>query len=370
MSFTQELAWNQRHMTRTANVVSELGDCKGKRLAVSTHLDIKMVAFYEGFLRQGGELFITTCNPTTVRDEVVDYLKSLGAEANAWKNMSDSQWQESLHNALEWQPTHLCEFGAQLGAIYHSDDKYQGVQASLEGTGSGVSALNNLALKHPVFNWDDLDAKEGLHNRHMVGLSAWQAFMERTHLSLHEKKVVIIGYGLVGQGCAFSARSFGGQVTVAERDASRALLAAFDGWHTDELDRLIEHADVVVTATGVAGVLNETLLRKIKPGAFVMNVGHVSHEIRLDALTDYQVEELMPEIFEYRAGNSESAHYFYALSNGAMFNLTAGYGDSLNAFDVSLALMAAGVKHIFERSSDFDSSMFMLPEDAWKPYLK
>ncbi len=83
MNFIQELAWNNRHMVRTANVVAQLGDCTGKKMAVSTHLDIKMLAFYEGYLRQGGELFVTTCNPTTVRDEVVEYLVSLGAEANA-----------------------------------------------------------------------------------------------------------------------------------------------------------------------------------------------------------------------------------------------------------------------------------------------
>lgn len=365
MSIYQDLAWNQRHMLRTANVVSQLQNCEGKRLAVSTHLDIKMVPFYEGYLNKGGQLFLTTCNPTTVRDEVVEYLVSLGAEASAWKNMSDLNWQASLRKALEWQPTHLCEFGAQLGGLYHSSSDFSGVQASLEGTGSGVLVLNSMRLKHPVFNWDELDAKEGLHNRHMVGLSAWQAFMERTHLSLHEKKIIIIGYGLVGQGCAASARAFGGQVIVAENDPSRALQAAYDGWHTASLSDVIVQADVVVTATGVAGVLNETMLNQLKPGAFVMNVGHVSHEIRLDAMTDYKVDEIMPEIHEYRNGN----HYFYALSNGAMFNLTAGYGDSLNAFDVSLALMAAGVKHIFEQSDQFESGLHMLPEQAWKPFL-
>jgi len=365
MSFTQNLAWNQRHMLRTEKVVSQLQDCHGKRLAISTHLDIKMVAFYEGYLKRGGKLFLTTCNPTTVRDEVVEYLVSLGAEACAWKNMSASDWQDSLHKALQWKPTHICEFGAQLGNLYHSSSTYNGVLASLEGTGSGVSTLDKLSLTHPVFNWDDLDAKEGLHNRHMVGLSAWQAFMERTHLSLHEKKVVIIGYGLVGQGCAASAKSFGGQVIIAENDPSRTLLAAYDGWHTAHLNDAIKQADVVVTATGVSGVLNETMLSELKPGTFVMNVGHVSNEIKLGAMTAYKISEVMPEIYEYRHGE----HYFYALSNGAMFNLTAGYGDSLNAFDVSLALMAAGVKHMFEESDKFENGMHLLPDQAWKPFL-
>ncbi|MEP1385301.1 MAG: NAD(P)-dependent oxidoreductase [Paraglaciecola sp.] len=137
-----------------------------------------------------------------------------------------------------------------------------------------------------------------------------------------------MGYGLVGQGCAASSKSFGGQVTVAENDPSRALLATYDGWHTATLSDVIAQADVVVITTGVAGVLSKAMLSQLKLGTFVMNVGHVSHEIRLDAMTDYQVDEILPEIHEYR--NAE--YYFYTLSNGAMFNLTAGYGDSLNAF--------------------------------------
>ena len=42
--------------------------------------------------------------------------------------------------------------------------------------------------------------KEGLHNRHMVGLTAWHTFFQTTHLTLHEKRVLVIGYGLVGRG--------------------------------------------------------------------------------------------------------------------------------------------------------------------------
>ncbi|MEP1385300.1 MAG: hypothetical protein ABJK64_16075 [Paraglaciecola sp.] len=65
----------------------------GQKVSNEYHLDIKMVAFYEGHLKQGRQLFITNCNPATVRDEMVEYLVSLGAEASAWKNMSEADWQ-------------------------------------------------------------------------------------------------------------------------------------------------------------------------------------------------------------------------------------------------------------------------------------
>lgn len=365
MSFEQEIFWLKRHMPRTNAVLNHLGRCQGTRLAVSTHLDIKMIPFYEGFLEQGGELFLTTCNPTTVRDEVVAYLVSKGAQAHAWKNMSDKDWQHSFHAALEWQPNYLCEFGGALCQLSHQTGQTAGIKAALEGTGSGVNRILPLDLSYPVFNWDDLAAKEGLHNRHMVGLTTWHVFMERTRLSLHEKKVLVIGGGLVGQGVAVSARAFGGQVMMAEVDPSRRLMANYEGWTTLPLEEALPQADVVVTATGVAGVVTFELLTQLKDGAFVLNVGHVSDEIDTRELDPSQAIERMPEVFEYQLGE----RCFYLLSHGAMFNLTAGYGDSINAFDVSLALMAAGVKHLLHEGAAWKAGLHLLPESAWQPVL-
>ncbi|AJQ92542.1 NAD(P)-dependent oxidoreductase [Gynuella sunshinyii] len=362
MNFTKDLDWIRRHMPRTARMVSKLGDCHGKKVAICTHLDIKMVPLYEGFLKQGGELFVTTCNPTTVRDEVVSYLSSLGARTHAWLNMSQGDWEQSLQQALDWQPDYVCEFGAEIMSRLQQRPG-QTMKAGLEGTGSGVSRLKRADMTFPVFNWDDLDAKEGLHNRHMVGLTAWQAFFERTRMTLHEKTVVVIGYGLVGQGVAFSARAYGGAVTVAERDPARRLMAQYDGWHVSELDDAIAQADVVVTATGACNVITARHLRQLKNGAFVMNVGHVSDEIDTSELDLSQGEEVLPHVYEYQQGNK----HFFLLANGAMFNLTASFGDSLNAFDVTLAIMASGLVHILGDGAKADPGFYLLPDAVWKP---
>lgn len=365
MSFENEIFWQHRHMKRTRQAVSKLGDCTGVRLAACTHLDNKMIEFYQGFLEKGGELFLTTCNPTTVRDEVVEWLVNRGAQAHAWKNMNEAEWQLSFTKALEWQPHYICEFGADISSLYHQSKSTAPVIAGLEGTGSGVSRLKQFQLQYPIFNWDDLAAKEGLHNRFMVGLTTWQAFMERTHLSLHEMKVLVIGAGLVGQGVASSARAFGGNVTIAEIDPTRRLLANYEGWPIADLEDAIYQADVVVTATGVDNVIRPDHLANLKDGAFVLNVGHVANEINTSELSTADAIERLPEIFEYPNKNGS----FYLLSNGAMFNLTAGYGDSINAFDISLALMTAGVGHMLHSGQSFDAGMHLLPNEAWEPVL-
>ena len=84
--------------------------------------------------------------------------------------MSDADWQQSWESDC-WQPTHLCEMGADITTLLHQRGEFGNIVAGLEATGSGVNRLG-IFSRYPIFNWDDLPVKEGLHNRHMVGLTA------------------------------------------------------------------------------------------------------------------------------------------------------------------------------------------------------
>jgi hypothetical protein len=68
----------------------------------------------------------------------------------------------------------------------------------------------------------------------------------------------------------------------------------------------------------------------------------VAEEIDCGYLRQFSHEEVMPYINAYRMGDKT----VYLMANGSMLNLTAGFGDSLNAFDVTLAVMASGIHHI------------------------
>ena len=164
-----------------------------------------MAPLVAGLLDKGAAIFLTTCNPTTVQNDVVARLERRGAQAYARRDMSAGEWSESFDRALARQPTHLCEMGADLTTRLHQSPNGPQIVAGLEATGSGISRLNGVAPRYPIFNWDDLPVKEGLHNRHMVGLTARHTFFQTTHLTLHEKRVLVIGYGPVGQGTAAAA---------------------------------------------------------------------------------------------------------------------------------------------------------------------
>ena len=313
-----------------------------------------MTPVIETVLERGGAVFLTSCNRTTVRDAMGQYLVSRGAVAHAWNGMSSSDEDDAAAKAIDWKPTHLCEMGAALtstSTIVQRKDAPP-VRASLEATGSGISRLDKLVaegheLSFPIFNWDDLPIKEGLHNRYLVALSTWQTFTDRTQLSLHGKHVVVVGFGLVGHGIAESARAFGDTVSIAERDAARILQARYAGFATGTLEDLAPEADVIVTATGVSHVVNASHFPLLKDGAFLMNLGHNPDEIEIEALPERS--EAVPFVEEVSLDEPERTIYLFA--GGSMANLTAGQGDSLNAFDLTLATMVAGLGFIFTEQS-------------------
>jgi adenosylhomocysteinase len=372
------LQWAKRNMLLTEQEIRLLPPLEGVRLACSIHLEPKVAPSLEGLLGRGALLFLTTCNPSTVRDEVVDWLKSRGAEAHARRGMTDAEAAKAEKLAVEWQPTHLWEMGANLtttivsgagggGAAAGARGASGGsVVAGMESTGSGIARLQAFSAAgsfpaYPIFNCDDVPTKEGLHNRYLVGQSAWQAFTERTQLSLHRKRVLVVGYGLVGRGVALTARSLGGAVSVAERDPARALEARYDGFPCGDLDDLAARADVIVTATGGHHVVSARHIALLADGCFLMNVGHTGDELEVDALGARR--EMVPFVEEARVGGKA----VYLFAGGSMANLTAGQGDTLNSFDITMATMLAGLRWVVSAEARaFPPALHPLPRSAWE----
>lgn len=360
-TFSQELAWTCRHLPRLQRALADLPDMQGVRLACSMHLDIKMAPLVEGILAKGAEVFLTTCNPTTVQDDTVAHLVAQGAATTAWRDMPLAAHQAAIDEALAWSPTHLCEMGADLTTRLHQLPEGSSVRVGLEATGSGINRLQGMTPRYPIFNWDDLPLKEGLHNRHMVGLTAWHTFFQTTRLTLHEKQVLVIGYGLVGQGVAAAARAYGGMVTVAERDPTRALMAKYDGWTVRPLAEALPQADVIATATGAHHVVAADDFVHLRDGVFLLNVGHEANEIDIPALRAYPHETVLPFVEAFRI----NGRTLYLLAGGSMLNLTAGSGDSLNAFDVTLAVLAAGIGYIVSDGEQMPPGVHLLPQFVW-----
>jgi adenosylhomocysteinase len=360
------MSWVKRNMPLTRAAVEALPDLHGVRLACSVHLEPKVAPAIGDMLARGAAVFLTTCNPATVRNDVVSLLSDAGAQGRAWKGMGAAEEAEAARRALAWGPTHLWEMGATLATAIAGGGGGAPV-AGMECTGSGIARLRALATAHrfppfPVFNCDEVPIKEGLHNRYLVGQSAWQAFTERTQLSLHRKRVLVVGCGPVGMGVAITARSLGGTVSVAERDPARALQARYEGFPAGALEEMLPSADVVVTATGARGVLAARHLPLLPDGCILMNVGHAADEIEVPALG--ALREVIPFVAEARVGSRT----VFLFAGGSMANLTAGQGDTLNSFDITMAAMLAGLRFVFSADArGYPVGLHALPRAAWEP---
>jgi adenosylhomocysteinase len=95
-----------------------------------------------------------------VQDDVVAWLVERGAEACAWRDMSDADWQQSWEKAIAWQPTHLCEMGADITTLLHQRGEFGNIVAGWKPP-APASAAWAIFARLPDFNWDDLPVKEG-----------------------------------------------------------------------------------------------------------------------------------------------------------------------------------------------------------------
>lgn len=363
MSFADELEYLRQQMPLTARVARDFQarELRGVCVAFSVHLDIKIVPVLEALLETGSQVVVVTCNPATVRDEVVVYLRDRGAEVRAWAGMPQAEWEESLCWALGRRPQYLCEMGAELATRAAVDAEVaSSVRAGMEATGTGIQRLRGLRLPFPVLDWNALPLKEGLHNRYLVGLVTWTTFLQIARVTLYGKRVVVLGYGPVGQGVAEYARLLGAIPVVVEPRPDRQLLARHAGCEVASLEDALPAADVVVTATGREGVVREEHFLRMRPGAFLLNVGHSNQELDVQGLRRYPTRLLRPHVEEVQLPGRR----VYLLAGGAMFNLAAGPGDPYDAFDLTSALLLAGLAHLLDHGHRYPPGLHLMPHQV------
>ena len=220
----QNLSWIRRHMPLTRAQCDALPRLDGVRLACSIHLEPKVVLALEAILQHGAAVFLTTCNPATVRDEVVEWLAARGAVCPAWKGMSAGGHGRGR------------AAGARLGAdppVRDGCEPFRRRDCRAGPTSRWRREWNPPARGFPGWrSWQRpggcrvfrsstatmCPSRKGCTTGTLSAQSAWQAFTQCTQLSLHRKNVLVVGYGPVGQGVALTARALGGTVRVAEKD--------------------------------------------------------------------------------------------------------------------------------------------------------
>jgi len=347
-----ELEWLREFVPATRGAAASLPPMSGERILVVCHLDVKMIPYFEALVAAGAEVWACAANPATTRDAVAEHLNASGVRVLARFADPPELHAAHLRAAISAGPTLLSEMGADATAT--TGGRLEGVRGGLEATGTGIKRLSGLDLAYPVFNWDEVPIKQGLHNRHLVGLMAMNTFLNVTGLSLFGKTVLVVGYGPVGRGAADAARNFGAVVEVCDVDpASHLGFAA-----TPDLEDALRRADVIFTATGREGSVPFEALARCKSGTFLANLGHTSGELPAAELRNLADATPRPHVERCEV----EGRTLYLLAGGAMFNLAAGPGDPYNTFDLVTALMLEATAFLATDGVEYPPGVHLLPK--------
>lgn len=340
-----QLAW-QRYVTPITEFYCRQiaqRDYRGKKLACWQHITLNTIPMLLALKEAGAEIILGACNVDSTDDAVAAYLVSQGISVCAWQGMSQAEYQENLRLVRQVEADYLCDMGGELSVAYL--DKVPPVKGALEATTSGLHLLKQHALPFPVFDWNSIPLKDRLENRFHVGDGVWPAFSHVTSLSLFGRRVLVIGYGPVGKGIAERARVLGAIVHVADLDPLRLLEARHHGCDIVTLAEGLARCQIIVTATGVEGVLGEAQLRQVRAGAILFNAGHSNREIDIDWLYGQPHQRLKAHIERF---DLEQSHLFL-LARGSLLNLAAGAGPHGNdLFDHYTAVMLLGITWMFD----------------------
>lgn len=341
---------------------------KGLKISMSIHLEAK-TAYLATVLKAGGaEVWVTGCNPLSTQDDVAAALVDMGFEVNAWRGVSNEQYDEHLKKTLSLCPNLMIDDGGDLTHLIHGEcrDYAKDLIGGCEETTTGIHRLfarqRAGLLDYPMIDVNDADCKHLFDNRYGTGQSTLDGIMNSTNLIIAGKTVVIAGYGWCGKGMAMRAKGMGAIVVVTEIDPIKALEATMDGFTVMPMDEAAKIGDLFVTLTGCKDVIRREHLEVMKDGALLSNSGHFDVEIDKIALSDMAVEEWQrkPNIRGYRMPDGRILNL---LAEGRLVNLAAGNGHPAEIMDMSFAIQAKGLEYLAKNRGKLENKVYAVPAE-------
>ncbi|MCK9188645.1 adenosylhomocysteinase [Acidithiobacillus sp.] len=362
---------------------------KGARIAGCIHMTIQTAVLIETLVALGAEVRWSSCNIFSTQDQAAAAIAAAGIPVFAWKGETEDEYwwcvEQTITGPDGWRPNMLLDDGGDLTGLLH--EKYPELLAGIHGvseeTTTGVHRLWEMAregsLKIPAINVNDSVTKSKNDNKYGCRHSLSDAIKRATDHLLSGKRALVLGYGDVGKGSAASLRQEGMIVRVTEVDPICAMQACMDGYEvvspykngindgTDaSIDRdLLGQMDLLVTATGNFNVCDAGMLKAIKKGAVVCNIGHFDNEIDTAFMrktwawdeVKAQVHKVYRDTVTGKAFDPDSDDYLILLSEGRLVNLGNATGHPSRIMDGSFANQVLAQMHLYgERFADLPAS--------------
>ena len=173
------------------------------------------------------------------------------------------------------------------------------------------------------------------------------------------KVAVVCGFGDVGKGSAASLRGQGARVMVTEIDPICALQAAMEGYQVVTMDEAAPQGDIFVTATGNVDVITLDHMRQMKNRAIVCNIGHFDSEIQIDALRNYEWEEVKPQVDEVVFPDGKR---LIVLAKGRLVNLGCATGHPSFVMSTSFTNQVLAQIELCNNHGEYENKVYMLPK--------
>lgn len=280
-------------MQRLTGALLERGILSGLSIGWHCHLTWLTALAAEAAIKSGARLFFCECDGMTTEVAAVDYMRSIGATVYLGSGSCDA--------VLSAHPAILSDTGFVLTSRY-LDAGGSGIMGACEITTSGITTLRKRSsLSVPVIDISSSRLKSTIENFHGVGRELVSALAMLTELNWAGRKASVIGYGQVGSGAAEYLRRIGLHVRVVDSDPVCRLKAHYDGFDVGSLSDALAHSELLITATGVAGLLGKLQWAQAADGLYVFNIGHWAAEVSPQVVYEMsssrrQVSDLIEEI--------------------------------------------------------------------------
>ena len=348
---------------------------KGLKITGSLHMTIQTAMLIRTLYELGGDLRWASCNIFSTQNHAAAAIADSGmAKVFAWKGETLEDYWWCTEMALTWPdgsgPDLIVDDGGDASLMIHRgvaveaapsllqetyDSKEVGilmdrlalsykinpakwtriaekVRGVSEETTTGVHRLYQMEkegrLLFPAININDSVTKSKFDNLYGCRESLVDGIKRATDVMVAGKKVVVLGYGDVGKGCAQSMRSMGARVLITEIDPICALQAAMEGYEVTTMDEAVSDGDIFAAATGNVNVISGQMMEQMKDEAIVCNIGHFDNEVEMSYLENNPAcvrQNIKQQVDRWTL---ESGRSIIVLAEGRLVNLGCATGHS------------------------------------------
>ena len=395
---------------------------KGARIAGSLHMTVQTAVLIETLIALGADVRWVSCNIFSTQDHAAAAVvvgpygtpeAPQGVPVFAWKGETLTEYWWCTDQMLRWPapdgglqgPNMILDDGGDVTMLIHKGVQYEKagvvppamdddseewtvvldllrrslaadpryfsrigpqIMGVTEETTTGVLRLYQLAaageLLFPAINVNDSVTKSKFDNKYGCRHSLIDGINRATDVLIGGKVALVCGYGDVGKGCAESLRGQGARVVIAEVDPICALQALMDGFEVTTVEKAVDRADIIVTATGNKDIIRVEHLERMKHQAILGNIGHFDNEIDMAGLAripGISRIEIKPQVHLW---TFPSGRTLLVLSEGRLLNLGNATGHPSFVMSSSFSNQVIAQIELWTKNDEYAKEVYRLPK--------